>query len=625
MLYNFPYSLNFFSVDSNIVLSLRTIIFKYSIDSMKILQTLASVVALAAVAVSCQNEVESTTPVTPNVESEVSFAMPIDVTRTTLDPDGYSTRWSPGDEVAMWAVDAEGNTVFENSVFMLRYFSLEWDKAYFSGNVAPMADGNYTYYLSYPKPVSAEGTMATYRVSAEQSGEYDGKHDIMVAEPTINGSLTAEKRVELNTTMRHQMHAIKITIPEGRNLFGMKFYELEITFPQDVVGDITLDVTNPEAVPTYTNTSNVIKVKNEKGFDAGDDIWVFVLPGTIDGDVSYKVRGEHRSSEVASYPLTRTMQAGHVTPIRMATPEIYPYYTAVIFSISQNNLGEEFNFFDIYDANNTHMGRFERNAENKYVVDYEGEFDANIYDNSTWRVVFDSENAIVETQVNLGDITSYTEQTRYMNVPYLFAENFSSLAQFDGDYTGGPYTSTSAASTAGRDLAQYGIASGWTGARTGCDAAGTAILVSGRVDCVIAGATRAYGRLDSPALTGIKSNKSVNVKVVFDYGGSRSGNSTYYPVGRVGYTTDAGILNGYATQFNNNAAFTNISAEVEVPSIPTSGSASSLSKSMTYTISNCTSSHRISWHVGHLGYKSWKINNGYGWMYIDNIKVQIIK
>jgi hypothetical protein len=222
-------------------------------------------------------------------------------------------------------------------------------------------------------------------------------------------------------------------------------------------------------------------------------------------------------------------------------------------------------------------------------------------------------------------MTDYTQHTRWMNVPYLFAEDFSSLTTYDGDYKGGPYTSAEGASTAGHDLTQYGLSEGWSGARTGCDAAGTAILVSGRVDCVILGATRAYGRLDSPAMTSLKEDAYVKVQVSFDYGGSRSGNTTYYPVGRVGYTTTSGLINGYATQFNNDAAFSDIDGAVEVPSIPTSGSASALTKSMTHTISDCTSSHRISWHVGHLGYKSWKINNGCGWMYIDNVRVSIVK
>lgn len=581
-------------------------------------------VGIAVAVASCGESVEQ--PSMPIPEScEVQFSMPIEVTRTSIDPDGQTTRWAVGDKLGVWAKDSDDNYLFENASFMLRYYSEEFDRAFFTSNIAAMPEGEYSYLLTYPQPTSVNGTLATYTIPTTQSGRYDGRCDIMVAEPVVADALTSAGRVELNTIMRHKMHAIKITVPEGRNLYGSRFYRLEISFPCPVVGDLTVDVSDPTEAPVYTNTSNVVVVESAEGFDAGEDIWVFVLPGTVDGEVSYYVRGEVRRSNEATYTLNKQMEEGHVTPIRMAIPTIYPYYTAVHFSIDQNNLGEDFNYFDVYDANGTHMGKFERNSRNKYSVAYEGEFDADQYDNTNWRIVFDSEHAVVETIVNLGDLTDYTEHTRWMNVPYLFSEDFSALSTFDGDYTGGPYTSTSAASSAGRDLSQYGLRSGWTGARTGCDAAGTAILVSGRVDCVLAGATRAYGRLDSPALSAIKEGKDVSVKVTFNYGGSRSGESTYYPVGRVGYTTTSGAISGYATQFNNNEAFANIDGAVAVPNIPTSGSASSLSQSMTYTIEACTASHRISWHVGHLGYKSWKINNGYGWMYVDDIKVQIVK
>lgn len=594
---------------------------------MKILAKIASVMGVVLLAAACDaTHDEHHEAVNPTPElTEVGFMLSDEATRTSLDPDGRTTRWAVGDRLAVWAKSAEGSYVFENTQFTLRYYSEEYDKAYFTSNIDAMADGEYTYMLSYPMPASTNGTLATYRLPATQTGQYDGRYDVMLAEPVSEGALKATSSVELNTVMRHKMHGIKIRVPEGRNLYGQRFYRLEITFPCDVVGDMTIDVSDPAEAPVYTNTSNSVVVENAAGFDAGDDIWVFVLPGTVDGDVSYKVRGERRKSNEATYPLQREMKEGHVTPINMAIPTIYPYYTSLMLSIDQNNLGEEFNYFDVYDSNGTHMGKFERNAKNEYFIDYEGEFDADQYDNSTWRVVFDSEHATVETTINLGDMNDYSEHVYWMNVPYLFSENFSSLSTFDADYTAGPYTSTDAASTAGHDLSQYGIVSGWTGARTGCDAAGTAILVAGRVDCVIAGATRAYGRLDSPALSAIKPDKDVKVMVTFDYGGSRSGNDTYYPVGRVGYTTTQGAISGYATQFNNNEAFANIDGAVVVPNIPTSGSATGLTQSMTYTIEACTASHRISWHVGHMGYKSWKINNGYGWMYVDNVKVQIAK
>jgi hypothetical protein len=254
---------------------------------MNIMKRFASVVAVALAALSCQSEVVNN-PNTPlGNDNEVCFAMPVDATRTSIDADGIRTRWAEGDEIAVWAKDANDNYTFSNSTFMLRYFSTEWDKAYFVGNISQMAEGDYTYYISYPRPTSVEGTLATYTVAAEQSGAYDGKYDIMVAEPTLTGSLTTGKRIEMNTVMRHQMHALKITIPEKASNFDTKVYALDITFPMPVVGDITIDVTDLDAKPQYTNTSNTISVKSAEGFDVGSDIWVFVLPGTVSGDVSY--------------------------------------------------------------------------------------------------------------------------------------------------------------------------------------------------------------------------------------------------------------------------------------------------------------------------------------------------
>ena len=547
---------------------------------MKILQTLASAAALVMSMVACSHEVESPTPITPEATiHEACFSLPIDLSRTTIDPDGRSTRWAEGDNIAVWAKRSTGEYALSGSTFMLRFFSTEWDKAYFVGNIPTMNEEEYTYYISYPKPTSVDGTMATYSVMSEQSGEYDGKYDIMIAEPTVNGSITTGKRLDLNTIMRHQMHALKITVPEGRNLFGQRFYELEITFPQDVVGDITLDVTDPEAEPTYSNTSNVITVKNNKGFDAGDDIWVFVLPGTVSGDVSYKVRGERRSSEVATYAFSRTMQAGHVTPIRMAIPVIFPMYTAVNFSISQNNLGEDFNYFDIYDTNGTHMGRFERNAANKYVVDYEGEFDANQYDNTTWRVVFDSEHAIVETSINLGDLTSYTEHSRSMTVPYLMAQDFSSVS----DYTDEATTGTKTLSI-----------SGWTASRTNCK---SGVIQLATFYALIG---RYQGRLDSAPINTLK--KSAKIKVTFDANNN------------INKKVAVPLQFGWGTDTNAIEAGTAIENLVNTETL-----SKGASKTLTYTISNFAVGGRLAWQTNVTsGY--WATYNYLG---IDNIKVQI--
>ena len=476
---------------------------------------LLTVAALGFVA--CADEANNN-PVKPSVDAEeVSFAMPLDATRTAIEDDGATTRWAEGDKLAVWAMDAEGGYAFENAQFTLRYFSPEYDKAYFTSNIAPMAEGDYTYYVSYPKPVSTNGTTATYTLSAAQSGKYDGIHDIMIAEPVVNEALTVGRRVEFNTIMRHQMHALKITIPEKASNFADRVYSLEITFPNAVVGDVTLDVTNPNAEPVYSNTSNTITVKSDDGFAVGSDIWVFVLPGTVSGDVSYKLKGLAQRSEVATYALEREFERGHVTPIRMAMPP-YEKYTALHFSIGANYLGEEFNTFTLYDNNGNELGVFNRNAENRYTVEYNGEFDAANFSNTNWTLVFDSDNAIVENSVNLGTIKPYFEQSiTPVDVPYLLFQNFENVSEQES-YGNNSYQSS--------DRNQPGVAlsgelDGWNGARFWIKPGAARINARYQsVKIIMSFASYHYGRLDTPPLgnstRGIKAGKSVNLKVDFD-------------------------------------------------------------------------------------------------------------
>ena len=471
---------------------------------------------LAFLFVACVNEVDNT-PVKPNEVCEVGFFMPVDATRTSLDPDGVHTRWSENDKLAVWAKDSEGSYVFENASFMLRYFSTDYDKAYFTSNIAEMEEGEYTYYLSYPVPVSTNGTQATYRLPAVQTGKYDGRYDIMVAEPVVGGALTSSESVELNTIMRHQMHAIKITVPEKSSNFDNKVYALEINFPTPVVGDMTVDVTDPYAEPVYTNTSNTITVKSDEGFAVGSDIWVFVLPGMVSGDVSYKVTGLEQRSEVAIYNLERDMKRGHVTPIRMAMPP-FEKYTAFNFSVGENHLGEDFNYFTLYDSNGTNMGTYYRNAENLYKWEYYGEFDVTPYNNTNWTLVFDTESAVVENKVNMGTLRPYFEQNiAPVDVPYLLFQDFQSVTESESNGNNS-YDSS--------DRNQPGVAltgelAGWNAARYWIKPG--AARINARYQSVkifVSFASYHYGRLDTPPLgnstRGLKPGKSVNVKVDFD-------------------------------------------------------------------------------------------------------------
>jgi hypothetical protein len=315
----------------------------------------------------------------------------------------------------------------------------------------------------------------------------------------------------------------------------------------------------------------------------------------------------------------------------------------ISFRIASNNLGEQpykitLTFAETstkWKDGDDHIYEFYTGSESSTIATESG-FD--LYSNEellptisgkSVTVTYESKSAIVTETITMPPLTETGPNNVNLNVPYLFSEDFSTIQTYDGDYTDGPYTSVDRASKAARDLSQYGLSAGWSGARTGCDAANTAILVSGRVDFVALGSTRAYGRLDSPALSAIKHNCSTKIKVSFTYSGNRSGKNYYYPIGKFGYTTNDGMPNGYATQFNDNQAFSDIEGAVDILSIPTNGSAANAQNgamSMTHTIDKCTSEHRLSWHVMQYGNPPWydSINNGYGWLYIDNIKVQIV-
>lgn len=484
---------------------------------MKILKLIALLAGSTAMLTACSVEHEEHS--LPKVESaEVGFILPEEVTRTSLDPDGRTTRWAEGDKLAVWAKDANGYA-FENEAFMLRYYSEDYHHAYFTSNMDAMAAGEYTYMLSYPTPTSTNGTLASYRLPSTQTGEYDGRYDVMLAEPVVEGALTAGSKVELNTVMRHKMHALKIVVPEKSSNFDNKIYHLEITFPVAVVGDITIDVSDPKEAPVYTNTSNTIVVESAEGFNVGDDIWVFVLPGQVTGDVSYTIRGGEQRSEVATYPIDRNMQAGHVTPIRMAMPP-FAKYTALNFSIGNNYLGEDFNFFTLYDHNGTNLGTFHRNAENRYTFAYEGEFDVKPYNNTNWTLVFDTENTVVESSVNLGTIRAYYENDiTPVDMPYLLIEDFNAAVESES-YGNNSYSSNEREQP-GKSLDGAMPTNGWNAARYWLKPG--AMRLNSRAQCVkivISFASSHHGRMDTPPLgsatRGIKPGKSVRLQMQFD-------------------------------------------------------------------------------------------------------------
>lgn len=571
-------------------------------------------------------------------------------TRTEMLSDGLSAAWTAGDEIALWAKSSAGSYALSNQIFTT--YGIDSERGFFTSTLpSAMGDGTYTYMCCYPAPASVDGTKVTFNLPALQDGTASGGEDIMIATPAEYGPLTSipnpEDHSGMSLKMNRMMHQFRFFVPSDNTVLGDdSIRKLVLTFPSEVVGKITLDVSDPSVKGTLSEATRTLTMElsdpiQTSSAEEYDFAYAVIVPSSFAEGQMLNVRA-YTSDMIAEIdPIDlcgRSFEAGHSTPVKLKVKSIMDYPYKIEFTLSGNNLGEDLNTIRFqapvgckWPASGSNVYEYtpghKISAGDKVVFRFDDVEQYKAFSGKTIDLTFDSDHAITSASARISDI-EITGKTHTSSasaaVPYLFEEDFSSLSNYDGDYKAGPYTSTNAASTAGRDLSQYGLSSGWTGARTGCDNAGTAILVGGRVDCVIAGATRAYGRLDSPCLSRIKSGVTTGIKVTFDYSGNTDGSyNYYYTAGSFGTTTTAGVINGYATQFNNSEAWSGIDDVVSIPEIPTSGSATSMSKSMTHIVSGCASDTRLSWHVVVMGYKSWKINNADHWIYIDNIKVQI--
>ena len=592
--------------------------------NMKIFSKILSMAALAISVASCSHEVIETDDYRPEqIVKEVSFSLPVDGTRAMLGEDGATTNWEIGDAVYLWAENANGEYVAENVKFMLRYFSPEFSEAFFSGNMPVMAEGEYSYKLAFPAPKSANGSQISYSLPATQDGFYSDDYDVMVAAPIVAPQIAGDKATRLNAVMEHRMHALKITIPESSNHFGSRVESLELTFPCPVVGDMIIDLSNPDAEPTYVNTSNTITLTRNGGFDFDTPIWVFVLPGTVDGDVSYKVRSQISISKDNNFAVSRHMKAGHVTPIRMATPAV-DLYTTISFSVGANNLGEDFNTFSIYtaDQSNKAVATFARNAENRYMLNVPNTASYEAWQNGSFRVVYDSAHAVVESSVQLGALTPYADNSYTINVPYLFEEDFSLVDESFGDGHDGPGTGFAGGSDTYNSATMFSTntsnarMAGWSGGRYQVSA-GKALRTCCRSECGIYVLANYRGRIDSAPISGLKSGASVKVKVQFNYSDAfeaynLSGNTQM----SFGYTTSTGAI-APSTDVSNklinkqslsakNGNFTNIPSLAET------------------SFSGCTNATRLTWMAeSSVGRKF--SGNANSWLYIDNVRVSIMQ
>ncbi len=562
----------------------------------------------------------------PTATTRVPFDLD-DNTRMELEEDGTTVRWNEGDKIALWADNGSTYTLSARP-FTLLHFSESYTMAYFSATIDAMADGDYTYYATYPVPTSTSGTTADFNLPAIQDGRNNLQYAVMVAPALRAGALTNSDTERPSFDLKHKCHILKITIPESKNLLGEPIERLEINFPTEVVGRLTLDLTDVEAPMGLSEGSKTLTLHFPEPVNAGDVVYAVIAPVDASaGSITFRGYSARRETELIGTP-GKNFRAGHTTPIKLTIPTLR-YMTRLYFSIGENFLGEQPNSFTVTvnggtfpDGSTTKS--FATNTANSYEVSYEGPFTDN-FSGKTLTYTFDSDNAIVSNTQTAPTIDPYSRNTLpAQTVPYLYTEDFSTVTSFTHNYKDGPHTSVGGASSTGYDLSSNGIP-GWTGARTGGEA-GKSVLVAGRVDEVkifgIGGATRAYGRLDSPAMSALKSGASVKLSVSFDYSFAQADAAkTYSPAAVFGTTTTSGVIKGYATQYVDVAQFSGIEQYADIVKYDMNGSFSNVNYSATYTLNGCGPSNRLSWHITVLG--GMGINNDYHMLYVDNIKVSI--
>jgi hypothetical protein len=576
-----------------------------------------------------------------NVEvakSEFSIGLPINISRTAMDNEGKAS-WVEGDTFTLWAENRTGGFNLSGADFTMMYYWHSSQSAVFTSFSNRLAEGEYTYYAVSPKPESIEARKATYTLPSEQQGNTaDGAYDIMVATPVTAEALSEDKVNDLAMEFNHKTHLLKLIIPKSGNPLSNPIKQVVFTFPTTVVGNVTLDATKVEAAPVLNSGSQKLIVNIPDGFDEGDTAWARIIEGNISGNVTYyaiSTIGERTTER--TFKLNKECKGGHITPLSLIIPEPIPP-TVLRVKVGKNNLGEAVKSVSIIDHNGKTLKSFSANSTNVYDLEQHGIYEEGLfqtYTGRTFTVRFESEHAVVEKKITIpSTLTKYEVNTvATIDVPYLFYEDFSSIhTSFDKDDA----RVDNIMSADGMLLNNYMSVAGWNGAHIK-GVAGKGVRVNVRHQSAL-GATRSNGRLDSPAMKGLKSGANVTLKVEFDMGAySNSGygkNNDIFCTAGIHTSSEDSALNGIVA---TTVAGTDINDYNRVPKMFSSvclttgylgnnynnDSFGSTFPTYSFTASGCSSATRFGW-VPCCVQQEWvTANNAHYYIYIDNIRVSI--
>ena len=449
-------------------------------------------------------------------KSQLSIGLPIEMSRTTVDAEGRAS-WIEGDTFALWAENKEGVRKMDGAKFSMMYFWHSFQSAVFTAETELMEEGDYTYYAVAPQPKSYADNKATYTIPATQQGDlFNGAYDIMVATPVEGKELLSDEINKLELDFQHKMHILKVNI--AKNDLGVDVGKLVFTFPGNVTGDVSVNITNAASAATLANGSKELVINCANGAGVGEDVWGVIFPQMVIGRVKVVAYGvDGRESVEKSISFMKTFAAGHITPLSFSVPKVRP---TLRFSIGTNNLGESIEKITI-TANDGKKFEFTANEQNRYDYIANSASELTAYSGKTFTATFESKSAIVSSTFtmpsNLGDNVNVVPA---LTVPYLFEEDFSCI-HTAGESYGDNGVAADERNQPGVSLDGYMSHKGWNAARF-LLGVGTCPRINVRyqvVNIVMVFGSYHHGRLDTPTLSNLKDGASVKLRVQFDAGG----------------------------------------------------------------------------------------------------------
>lgn len=587
-------------------------------------------------------------------------------TRTEMQQNGLSAIWSDDDKIAVWAVGSGGRYILSNQVF--EAYGLDEKRGYFTSVLSsPMPDGIYTYYCSYPVPVSVKGNLLEFVLPSVQDGKASGGADIMVATPVSHSALSALPEVEdhssMSMEMNRMMHQFRFQVPaEDNKLNGALIERMVLTFPVQVTGNVQVDVSDPSYDPVLISGSTDITLDLKEPLSSRKQNYACAafVPVAFKQGQSLKIKAYTSDKIVEIDPVdlrAKTCLAGHSTPVMLIVKSVKDYPYQLTFKVAANNLGEEVNSIRmeapsgcVWPGQNSNVFTYNPGhkvtAGEEIVLRFEDEAQYKAFSAKNISVTYDSESALVRETVIMPDLSSNNKANVSLTVPYLFFEDFSAIPSFNDGHDD-PKVGTSSDTYKGiTELSAYSSAlSGWYGTRIGGQS-GTSIRICCRYEHVLLAGAYYKGRAYTPFLSNIKDGKDVRLSVSFRYGSDRSERDPllgsrpdkspvmYFGINSQDYVTNpdvsegdiidqvTGLIggSGYASNIPTSLSPMVIKGET-LPK--TGGSYTSFAGTRTVTIDNVDNGMRLAWIISTDNTAS-NTNANY-WLYIDDIKVSIAK